>query len=67
MNALEACQHFKQPENQYERNILKAACQMVAAENWDARYLTQYASGTTLWEVERSGKFIKVTYPGEPT
>jgi endo-1,4-beta-mannosidase len=48
--------------NDYEINICEAATALIEWEYGNAKYLTQYSSGNTLWDIEgKTARYVKRT------
>lgn len=52
-------------ENRYQQNIADAATRMIMEGRWNWIYITQYASGNSLWKSPENDQTTTVI--GQPT
>jgi hypothetical protein len=57
--ALDMDKTYTEPTNDYERNIRDAARKVIYMDKWNWHYVTQYASGATIWRLGDKSILIK--------
>lgn len=57
--ALDMDRKYAEPTDPYELNIRNAARKMIYADRWYWTYVTQYASGSTVWRSGEDSVIVK--------